>query len=73
MLVNNKLSKFDLYNSKDTATDITRLKAAHVGGQVKSDLHCSLIYLYLISADKYVQNGGDIGVSGTLRGRFQRS
>ncbi|KAK2819866.1 hypothetical protein Q7C36_021512 [Tachysurus vachellii] len=34
MLQNNKLSKFNLYNSSKTATDITRLRAAHVGGQV---------------------------------------
>ncbi|XP_058237579.1 dipeptidase 2 isoform X2 [Hemibagrus wyckioides] len=34
MLQNNKLSQFNLYNSSKTATDITRLKAAHFGGQV---------------------------------------
>ncbi|GAA6096880.1 dipeptidase 3 [Tachysurus ichikawai] len=34
MLQNNKLSKFNLYNSSKTATDITRLRAAHVGGQM---------------------------------------
>ncbi|KAK3528064.1 hypothetical protein QTP86_020225 [Hemibagrus guttatus] len=34
MLQNNKLSQFNLYNSSKTATDITRLKAAHVGGQM---------------------------------------
>ncbi|XP_053532456.1 dipeptidase 2 isoform X2 [Ictalurus punctatus] len=34
MLGNNKLSQFDLYNSPKTATDITRLKAGHVGGQM---------------------------------------
>ncbi|KAF4090959.1 hypothetical protein AMELA_G00031560 [Ameiurus melas] len=34
MLRNNKLSQFDLYNSPKTATDITRLKAGHVGGQI---------------------------------------
>ncbi|KAB5525873.1 hypothetical protein PHYPO_G00145210 [Pangasianodon hypophthalmus] len=34
MRYKNSLSKFNVYNSSKTATDITRLKAAHVGGQI---------------------------------------
>ncbi|KAI5626192.1 dipeptidase 3-like [Silurus asotus] len=34
MLKDNKLSQFNLYNNPKTATDITRLEAAHVGGQM---------------------------------------
>ncbi|KAG9260909.1 dipeptidase 2-like isoform X2 [Astyanax mexicanus] len=34
MFTNNKLSEIDLHNYNKTATDINRLKAAHVGGQL---------------------------------------
>ncbi|XP_062845358.1 dipeptidase 3 [Trichomycterus rosablanca] len=34
ILQKNKFSQFDMYNQTKTSTDITRLKAGHVGGQV---------------------------------------
>uniref|UniRef100_A0AAY5F2G5 Dipeptidase n=1 Tax=Electrophorus electricus TaxID=8005 RepID=A0AAY5F2G5_ELEEL len=34
MFHSNKLSRLDLYNNTRTSTDITRLKAAHIGGQM---------------------------------------